>query len=85
MPAPASLHSEFNPSGDAPVHFLQIWLMPDRSGHTPRYAQRAFDRAAKLNRLALVVSPDGADGSVEIHQDARALRLDLWKPARRPS
>jgi len=65
------LHSEFNPSGDDPVHFLQIWLMPDRSGHTPRYAQRAFDRAAKLNRLALVVSPDGADGSVEIHQDAR--------------
>ncbi len=65
------LHSEFNPSGDAPVHFLQIWLMPDRSGHTPRYAQRAFGRDAKLNRLALVVSPDGADGSVEIHQDSR--------------
>ncbi len=65
------LHSEFNPSGDDPVHFLQIWLMPDRSGHTPRYAQRAFGREAKLNRLALVVSPDGADGSVEIHQDAR--------------
>ncbi len=65
------LHSEFNPSGDDPVHFLQIWLMPDRSGHTPRYAQRAFGREAKLNRLALVVSPDGTDGSVEIHQDAR--------------
>jgi redox-sensitive bicupin YhaK (pirin superfamily) len=65
------LHSEFNPSPDAGVHFLQIWLLPDRNGHEPRYAQRAFARADKLNRLALVVSPDGAGGSVAIHQDAR--------------
>jgi redox-sensitive bicupin YhaK (pirin superfamily) len=65
------LHSEFNASDRKPVHFLQIWLLPDRTGHTPRYEQRAFPREEKLNRLALVVSPDGADGSVEIHQDAR--------------
>jgi redox-sensitive bicupin YhaK (pirin superfamily) len=76
-------HSEFNPSGDAPVHFLQIWLLPDRNGHKPRYAQRAFERAEKLNRLALVVSPDGAEGSVEIHQDARvyATILEAGKSA----
>ncbi len=77
------MHSEFNPSGDAPVHFLQIWLLPDRNGHKPRYAQRAFDRTEKLNRLALVVSPDGAEGSVEIHQDARvyATILEAGKSA----
>ena len=77
------MHSEFNPSGDEPVHFLQIWLLPDRNGHKPRYAQRAFDRAEKLNRLALVVSPDGAEGSVEIHQDARvyATILEAGKSA----
>ena len=65
------LHSEFNDSTEKPVHFLQIWLLPDRQGRKPRYEQRAFPRETKLNRLALVVSPDGADGSVEIHQDAR--------------
>ncbi|MBL8834065.1 MAG: pirin family protein [Rhodospirillales bacterium] len=65
------MHSEYNASDEDPVHFLQIWLLPDRNGHKPRYAQRAFERAAKLNRFALVVSPDGADGSVEIHQDTR--------------
>ncbi|MBL8806545.1 MAG: pirin family protein [Rhodospirillales bacterium] len=65
------LHSEFNASDRKPVHFLQIWLKPDRAGHVPRYEQRAFPREAKLNRLALVVSPDGAEESVEIHQDAR--------------
>lgn len=65
------LHSEFNASDRKPVHFLQIWLKPDRAGHTPRYEQRAFPRETKLNRLALVVSPDGAEDSVEIHQDAR--------------
>lgn len=65
------LHSEYNASDEDPLHFLQIWLLPDRNGHAPRYAQRAFDRSAKLNRLALVVSPDGAEGSVEIHQDTR--------------
>jgi hypothetical protein len=64
-------HSEFNASDHRPVHFLQIWLLPDRTGHTPRYEQRAFPRETKLNRLALVVSPDGAEDSVEIHQDAR--------------
>lgn len=77
------LHSEYNASDEDPLHFLQIWLLPDRNGHAPRYAQRAFDRSAKLNRLALVVSPDGAEGSVEIHQDTRvyATILEAGKSA----
>ena len=65
------LHSEFNPSERNPTHLLQIWLLPDRQGHTPRYDQKQFPRAEKLNRLRLIVSPDGADGSIFIHQDAR--------------
>jgi redox-sensitive bicupin YhaK (pirin superfamily) len=65
------MHSEFNADKAAPVHFLQIWLLPDRTGHTPRYGQKEFGRAAKLNRLALLVSPDGADGSLPVHADAR--------------
>ncbi len=73
------LHSEFNPEADTPVHFLQIWLLPDRSGHTPRYAQREFDRAAKLDRLALLVSPDGTDGSLPIHADVRLYASILGK------
>ncbi len=77
------MHSEYNASDEDPLHFLQIWLLPDRNGHAPRYAQRAFDRSAKLNRLALVVSPDGAEGSVEIHQDTRvyATILEAGKSA----
>lgn len=69
-------HSERNPSADAPVHLLQIWLHPDRRGLAPGYAQKDF--GAELdNRLRLVASPDGAEGSLVIHQDAslRAGRL----------
>ena len=65
------MHSEFNADKTAPVHFLQIWLQPDRAGHTPRYGQKEFGRADKRNRLALLVSPDGADGSLPVHADAR--------------
>jgi len=65
------MHSEFNADKTAPVHFLQIWLQPDRAGHTPRYGQKEFGRAEKLNRLALLVSPDGAHGSLPVHADAR--------------
>lgn len=64
-------HSEFNPSPDAPVHFLQIWLMPDRAGLRPRYAQRSFPEAQKRARLCLVASPNGEDGSLEINADAK--------------
>ncbi len=71
------LHSEFNPSEAEPVHLLQIWLVPDRRGHTPRYAQRAFPDAETRGRWRLAVSPDGADGSLPIHQDARIYSAKL--------
>jgi quercetin 2,3-dioxygenase len=64
-------HSELNPSRTAPVHFLQIWIMPDRGGHAPGYEQIAFPPETRRGRLRLVASPDGADGSVTIHQDVR--------------
>ena len=64
-------HSEMNPSPTNPVHFLQIWIVPDRAGHAPGYQQIAFSTEERSGRLRLVASPDGADGSVTIHQDAR--------------
>jgi redox-sensitive bicupin YhaK (pirin superfamily) len=64
-------HSEFNASRDSLVHFLQIWILPDRAGHAPGYEQRRFDAEQKLGRLCLVASPDGADGSVTLHADVR--------------
>jgi redox-sensitive bicupin YhaK (pirin superfamily) len=63
-------HSEFNASESEPVHLLQIWLLPNTQGVEPRYAQKAFPTADKRNRFALLVSPDGRDGSIETHQDA---------------
>jgi quercetin 2,3-dioxygenase len=65
------LHSEMNPSRERPVHFLQIWILPDRQGHPPSYEQKAFPEAERRGKLRLVASPDGADRSLSIHQDAR--------------
>lgn len=64
-------HSEFNGSGEEPVHFLQIWLLPDRPGHHPSYEQRPFPAPDRQNRLRPIASSDGAEGSTVIHQDAR--------------
>jgi len=64
-------HSEMNPSDTTPVHFLQIWIRPDRNGITPGYEQKYFGDAEKRGRLRLIASGDGAEGSVLIHQDAR--------------
>ena len=71
-------HSEFNASPSEPVHFLQIWLEPVAAGIEPGYEQTTFTDADKRGRLRLVASPDGAEGSVTIHQDARvyATRLE---------
>jgi hypothetical protein len=63
-------HSEFNHSKKEPVHFLQIWVLPDRKGLPPRYDQKSFPASEKRDRLRLVGSPDGRDGSIVIHQDA---------------
>ena len=62
-------HSEFNHSKIDPVHFLQIWVLPDREGLPPRYDQKNFPHSAKRGQLRLVGSPDGRDGSILIHQD----------------
>jgi redox-sensitive bicupin YhaK (pirin superfamily) len=64
-------HSEYNPSKAEELHLLQIWILPDRRGHNPGYEQREIGDAEKRGRLRLIASPDGRDGSVSIHQDAR--------------
>jgi len=61
-------HSEFNPSQVEPVHFLQIWIQPERVGLPPSYEQRGFPAAEKQGKLRLAASRDGAEGSVTIHQ-----------------
>jgi len=65
------MHSEMNPSPTEPVHFLQIWIRPSQFGVRPGYEQKHFAASEKRGRLRLVVSEDGAEGSVRIHQDAR--------------
>jgi quercetin 2,3-dioxygenase len=63
-------HSEFNSSRTEPVHFLQIWIIPDEGGIAPSYEQKTFPEADKRGRLRLVASPDGRDGSVRLHAAA---------------
>ena len=65
------LHSEFNPSPQDPVHFLQIWIEPNEYGIPPSYEQKNFSGDRKQGHLRLIASPDAADGSVKLHQDAR--------------
>ncbi len=65
------MHSEFNPSLANPVHFLQIWIQPDTQRIDPSYEEKRFDSEQKRGRLRVIASPDRADGSVLIHQDAR--------------
>ena len=62
-------HSEFNASKVDPVHFLQIWLLPERQGLQPRYDQKTFPQSEKQGRLRLLASRDGRDGSLLVHQD----------------
>ena len=64
------VHSEWNASADEPVHFLQIWIVPAKGGIPPSYEQRSFPAEERQDRLRLVASPDGREGSVRIHQDA---------------
>ncbi len=64
-------HSEFNGSETEPVHFLQIWIMPDHTGGKPVYQQQHYSEADKRGRLRLIISPDGRDGSLRIQQDTR--------------
>jgi redox-sensitive bicupin YhaK (pirin superfamily) len=64
-------HSEFNASRTEPVHFLQIWIIPDATGIAPSYEEKHFTEQDRRGRLCMVASPDQADGSVLIHQQAR--------------
>jgi quercetin 2,3-dioxygenase len=63
-------HSEFNASDEAPVHFLQIWILPERQGLPPAYEQKAFGREERDGTLRLIASRDGRDGPVTVNQDA---------------
>ncbi|MFL5362987.1 MAG: pirin family protein [Myxococcales bacterium] len=64
------LHSEENPSREKPVHFLQIWIIPEKAGIEPSYEQKAFPASERRGKLRLVASRDGREGSVTVHQDA---------------
>ncbi|HZL16585.1 MAG TPA: pirin family protein [Polyangia bacterium] len=63
-------HSEFNASRTEPVHFLQIWIVPDKVGDQPGYEQKSFSAQERQGRLRVVAAPDGRDGSLSIHADA---------------
>lgn len=65
------MHSEFNHSNMSQVHFLQIWIQPAQKGIAPSYEEKHFDAASKEGQLRLIASPDGENGSVTIHQDAK--------------
>ena len=71
------MHSEFNPQPDQATHLLQIWIEPDVTGIAPEYEEKRYPEAEKRGRLRVVASPDGRDGSVRIHQDAR-LHIGLF-------
>lgn len=71
-------HSEFNPSASEDLNFLQIWIQPNQKGVTPRYSQQDYSEA---KGVTLIVSPDGRDGSLPIHQDASVYKLNLTRQA----
>jgi redox-sensitive bicupin YhaK (pirin superfamily) len=70
-------HSEYNPSDDQPVHLYQIWLLPERPGLEPSYEQKAFAAEGRQGAWQLVASPDAAEGSLKIHQNARLYLAEL--------
>ena len=74
------LHSEYNASDTEPVHFLQIWVLPEQTGIEPGYEQTYFAPAEKQGQLRLVGSRDGRDGSVTIHQDLNLYAAKLSAP-----
>lgn len=84
-------HSEMNPSPTEPVHLFQLWVMPERRGLEPGYEQKTFEADQRRNRAQLIVSRDGAEGSLRWNQDARLYLADLeagqsltlpWQPGR---
>ncbi|MFT5182703.1 MAG: redox-sensitive bicupin YhaK (pirin superfamily) [Alphaproteobacteria bacterium] len=63
------MHSEYNASDQAPAHFFQIWVIPERAGIEPGYEQKLFSAEDKRGKLRLIISPDGREDSLRIHQD----------------
>jgi len=76
------VHSEYNASGTEPVHFLQIWLLPEKRGVQPGYEQKTFPASDRSGKLRLLASRDGGEGSVTIHQDASVYGALLGKGER---
>lgn len=70
-------HSEFNPSKTEPTHLYQIWLLPSEKNLAPSYSQRRFDVGGRQNQWQLVASPEGAEDSLRIHQDAKIYLANL--------
>jgi len=70
-------HSEFNPSKEEGLHLLQVWLLPNQEGLKPAYAQKPFPIQTQKNRLHLVASEDGRDGSIQVHTDAELYASSL--------
>jgi redox-sensitive bicupin YhaK (pirin superfamily) len=66
-------HSEFNPSSTDPLHFLQIWIIPEKIGLEPSYEQKAFPVASREGKVQLLASHDGREGSLTLHQDVSLL------------
>ena len=64
-------HSEFNHSQTEPLHFLQIWILPEKQGLEPGYEEKTISTGEKQGQLRLLASPDGREGSLRIHQDVR--------------
>jgi quercetin 2,3-dioxygenase len=75
-------HSEFNPSKSEPVHFLQIWIQPDKQGAKPGYEEKHFDADSRRGNLRLLASKDGRQGSVSLNQDANLYAALLDGPQR---
>lgn len=80
------VHSEFNASRDETVHFLQIWILPEKKGLTPSYEQKRFEPESRRHGLRLIASRDGREGSVVVHQDVelRAALLASGESAAHP-
>ncbi len=71
------VHSEFNGSESEPVHFFQIWILPERDGIAPGYEQKLFPEEERRGKLRLLVSPEAENGALKIHQDARLYTTTL--------
>ena len=71
------MHSEFNPSADKFLHLLQIWILPNKKNLEPSYNTKSFPKEKMQNQLKLIVSQNGREGSLKIHQDAEIYRCIL--------